>query len=74
MAKLKCDLHKERVFAIRGTFIHRGGWGAVCSSTTATIGDKKYTAEEIDRKGSPLKNDPSAEKLLKEVFEEGGDG
>lgn len=67
MAKLKCDTHKLRVFAINGQFIHRGGWGGVCPSKTATIGEKTYTPAEVESlKGGEHTN--SAKKLLKDVF------
>lgn len=73
MAKLKCDKHKLRVFAVNGRFIHRGGGGSVCVSSTATIGDETYTAESIDRNGMKIaseegSNPPGAKKLLKEIF------
>jgi hypothetical protein len=56
MAKLKCDLHKRRVMTINGKFMHRG-WGEACTSPTATIGGKKFTAKDIqaglfDRSGA----------------------
>lgn len=57
MAKLKCDTHKRRVIALNGKFIHRGGWGDVCPSPQATIGDKTYTATQVEEhgvKGTPL--------------------
>lgn len=64
MAKLKCDAHKLRVFALNGKFLHRGGWGTVCTSPTATIGDKTYTPEEILLMGKhspPVKLRPKAD-------------
>lgn len=51
MAKLKCDLHKKRVMAINGKFIHREGFGVICPSPMATLGDKSYTAEAIKQFG-----------------------
>lgn len=51
MAKLKCDLHKRRVFFIKGVMIHRGGWGDVCPGKTATIGKQMYTPGEVEKKG-----------------------
>lgn len=47
MAKLKCDTHKLRIFAINGKFIHRSGFGTLCESPTATIGKNTLTREEI---------------------------
>lgn len=49
--KLKCDMHDKRVIAHESKFIHRNGEGGVCPSPTATIGDEKYTAEQIRRSG-----------------------
>lgn len=51
MAKLKCDKHKLRVFAIDGKFIHRAGKGDRCVSPTATIMGETYTAEGIKQFG-----------------------
>lgn len=73
MAKLKCDAHKRRVFAINGKFIHRGGWGDMCASPTATICGETYTAKSIDQKGMKIASEEGsnltgAKKLLKEIF------
>ena len=51
MAKLKCDKHKLRVLTVNGKFVHRTGWGTVCDSPTATIGDFTGTAREIETGG-----------------------
>jgi len=51
MAKLKCDLHHQRVVAVNGKFIHRQGFGYICPSETASIRGAKYTAEEIKQFG-----------------------
>lgn len=51
MAKLKCDQHKLRIFAVNGKFIHRSGWDFVCNSPTASIGGVTYTAKEIEETG-----------------------
>lgn len=47
MAKLKCDKHKLRIFALNNKFIHRSGFGTLCDSLTATIGKTTYTRAEI---------------------------
>lgn len=51
MAKLRCDLHKTRVVAVNGKFIHRQGFGEICPSETASIHSVKYTAEAIKKFG-----------------------
>lgn len=54
MAKLKCDQHKLRIFALNNKFIHRSGFGTICNSPTATIGKTTYTREEIFASGVGL--------------------
>lgn len=51
MAKLKCDLHKRRVFFLKGKMIHRGGWGDICKGETASIGGETYTAKGVEQFG-----------------------
>lgn len=58
MAKLKCDKHDRRVFALNGKLMHRGGWGELCNSPTATLGDNTYTAKEIEESGDAHASPP----------------
>lgn len=72
MAKLKCDQHQRRVFAVNGQFIHRGGWGDTCKSPTATIGSETYTAQGVAAFGlvrPPRSVRSGPKELLKEIFE-----
>lgn len=72
MAKLKCDLHKSRVFFLNSKMIHRGGWGDICSGKTATIGKNTYMPTDVNRLGNLESVTPApasnSEKLLMEIF------
>lgn len=54
--KLKCDKHNRRVVTVNDKFVHRNGYGDVCESPTATIGDRVYTpaAIRVFQRGLPI--------------------